>query len=519
MRTRMTGAERRQWVDKLLEEYAAVAWAYLVAECDTVEQAEDAFVYAFILANERLAEAHVEPVEDWMMEILREAVREAPVDSDWREQLVDADGQVAEVKDAVAQGESLRVPQALIQRSVQMMRANIARDEAMRHHRGPLWTKVGAALAVVVGIAGVGYGVSDKWARHFQNRPPVSAQADATEKAVAHLGGDLPVSPVAVYQLDASTHLDVNHLAVNKNSLYQGTLVLSADSWPRIEVSQQPFSTKGVTLGGNVNATYTFELVPPLQASGKKSDDAWEISNWHIEVMGNWIVGVISWNDGGSSDTNVQQIYALSTKSGKYSLVDTLAPQHGVENRFEVAVGDGKIVVQPGLDDGSSAPLGLPIQIYTLKGDDPTHAWTEDSQIPASFGLMQTPVVTQQGIIFQGIAGKAQTSSDNVDTWYELTWDGTMNHYDGPPVDGQVHWAVVGSSGTAWWVETTPDASDSHQGYQVSMAQLSDDKSNGSPTKSLAQPVLQLAVDNGNLIWLQQGTDKDEDTLVVAQVE
>ncbi|MFB5191063.1 hypothetical protein [Alicyclobacillus fastidiosus] len=522
MRTRMTGAERRQWVDKLLEQYTTFVWTYLTDHCESVQQAEDAFVYVFVQASDRLGtRAAREVTDDWMLALLKEAVDANPPHIAWEELVGEderGDAIPRELGAELANDGTVRVPGALIRRSAQLMRAHIARDEAMRHHRGPLGTKIGAVAVVIVGVAGVGYGLSDRWTNQLQERPAVSAKSSKTANPSPHIGGDLPVSAVAMYQVSPSDNLDVTHLAVDSHAVYQGTLVLAADSWPRIDVSRHPFSTSNQKFGASGSASYAMELVPPLQANNQVSTSSWQISEWQIEVMGNWIIGLVTWNDGRASDTDVEQIYALCTTNGKYSLVRTLAPEKGVENRFAVAVGDGKIIVQPGLDDGTgAAPLGLPIQIYTLRGTDPTRAWTELSQIPASFGLMESPVATGDGIVFQGIVGKADTSSDNVDTWYQLTWSGTLNRYDGPPVDGQMHWAVEGASGTPWWVETTPDASENHRGYQVSMAQLANDKS-ASPTKNLQNSVLQLTVDGSDLIWIQ-AEEKGDETLVVAQVE
>ena len=110
----------------------------------------------------------------WILALLQEAVAANPPHIAWEESVDEEEGDDSLPREQAGESANdcaVRVPGALIRRSAQMMRAHIARDEAMRQHRGPLGTKFGAIAVVIVGVAGVGYGLSDRWTNPIQDRP------------------------------------------------------------------------------------------------------------------------------------------------------------------------------------------------------------------------------------------------------------------------------------------------------------------------------------------------------------
>ncbi len=173
-----------------------------------------------------------------------------------------------------------------------------------------------------------------------------------------------------------------------------------------------------------------------------------------------------------------------------------------------MTVGSGKVVVQSVVDSGEGeggahAALSLPIDVYTLNGTVPLKALGEPKHIPAPFGLMLRPVITGNTLIFQGVQGQPPERVDNNSTWYALSWDGQLSRYVGPPVDGQPHWAVKGTSGTMWWVETTP-ADSKPDSMQVLMSPLAvDSEVSQTPATSLSDPVKFFTASNEYVAWVQ----------------
>lgn len=518
MRKKLTGAERRQWVDLLLERYASTVWSSLTSHDEPLTDAEDAFVQVFVVAILRMTvEEARQPSEAFILDCIADVqqgsiphviVDEVPDETD-----------SAEVTPAQAGKETSSIPSGLIIRTSQMMRANIAKNEALRHHRGPVWAQVGAAATVLVGLAGIAYGVSDGVLSHFKPSQPIAAKSsNSTVTTVPRDVGNLPVTTVATYTVSSKTYLDLSHVAVANNALFIGDLVETADNWPRITAFEERFD-QGKSLVPSTGRPYSIELVPPAKHTTKSTSktNSWQISKWSIHTMSHWLIAVVKWNDGTAATDEIDQVYAMNVSTGKFSLVRTLSPQTGVSNEFAVAVGANRIITQSALADTTGAPpLGLPIVVNGLTGQDPLRAFAQTSQIPASFGLMKSPIVTGDGLIFQGIAGKEATTSMNTATWYSLAWDGSLTRLYGPPIDGQKHWAIRGVTGSLWWVETTPDGQQDN-GLQISMEPLTPTKP-AVAARNLNNPVEQFGVSGAYMLWTE-ALDATHNRLVVVQVQ
>lgn len=536
MKKYMTGAEKRFWIEYLLDAYAPLVWRLVEERYESTREAEDAFVYVFTLAISRLDRlAATNLSESWFESLTTEAMQSTPP------ALPHDDGETAAIErhldgvdiEEASEDETEPVssnnddlerpfPGYLYQRAVQMMRASIATQEAMKHHRGTPWTKLGALSVVVIGVCGIGYGVSGRLMARFH--PPTQQSSMTRQSVWSNVAGNLPVTPLSVYALTPSSTLNLAHFSVGSNALYGGALVQSADSWPEIHVSRYMFTETNKNMSSAKTQSFKIELVPPLKQPAKKSTTSsngnWQIGNWQLDWLDSrWLIAIVDWHNGGSTGPPTKQIYGLNLANRTYSLLDTLRPQTGVANRFVVAVGDGRVVVQPALDDGTGASvLGLSIEVYTMNGSDPLHAWTKQkTQIPASFGLMESPIATKTGLVFQGIAGKTSTPSSNSSVWYEMSWGGQLSSLQGPPVDGQSHWAVMGQSGDLWWAETTPVAAKAGSGYQVSMGKLAASPST-TAVKNLSSSVAQLSVSGSHLMWIEQSTGNGK-RLVVGQVQ
>lgn len=413
------------------------------------------------------------------------------------------------------EAEQVQIPVSLLSRTVQVMRANIAMQEAMRHHRGPTWARVGVVALAIVGVGAAIYGGSSELASYMHPKLPQSSSKQSQGPNLPRDVGDLPVTQAAIYQLPKGENVDLDHVAIDEGDVYFGVLQEPANSWPRISVYHHSFAM-GSSLRVEDGNAYSFELVPPTARTGSTDDASWSIAQWSISAMRQWLVTVVTWTDQGPGQDQIVQIYAMNRSNGKYSIVDTIAPEKGVSNRAVVAVGDGEIAVQRGLSTvAGEAPLGLPIQLYSLSGTDPLRALTYEKSIPASFGLMQSPIVISNGLMFQGIAGKDTTSDNNTAVWYSLSQDGSLNRYYGPPVDGQAHWAVEGVSGSLWWVETTPDSSDNEE-MQLLMAPLATTKASVA-ADNLNTPIDAFGVSGSYLAWVERvGGGSD---LVIARVQ
>lgn len=393
----------------------------------------------------------------------------------------------------------------------------LARDAAWAaesRRRGASWSQYAVIAATVVGLTGVVYGIVDL----PTSGAAVSATGEHT-KLAARLPQpltNLPTVTDAQFRLGASIP-SLSHAYVTSDTLYLPQLTERAGAY-LLTVHEAPFSAAGGTWS-QVAHTEGKLVVKPPAVTGKQPGVP-QLSNWRFIVSGRYAVAVVSWTVGQSQLTNIVQVYQLDLITGRSKLLKTLSPTSNGSDAYVTAVGNGKVVVQPGILEGlgnSAAMVGLPIQEYTLNSTSPDHSLAQPVQIPGTFGLMQDPAVTANGIVFQGIYGEAQDPAAVSATWYQLSWDGSLATLQGPPLDNQQHWAVSGKTGQLWWVETTPAASGSHRGSQVLMGRLTPlGAAPEAPADTLSGPVLAFGVSGSHLVWVQK--DANVTQMVVAEV-
>lgn len=422
--------------------------------------------------------------------------------------------------------ENVHVPPLLRARTSHLLHATAAQVEAEVRHRGPHWTKYGMGVMGTLAVAAMAYGLY---------RPSVKPLSEGSAPAVVTTAnnGHLPTSlqnlPVTVVGQFRLTHADVSmsldHASVNTSTLYLPELKSQPDTWPSIRVAGVSLAATGRTLDSVMNRVGQIDLVPPLvpPSSAKTvlsvGTLAWTIKKWDFTVTGQWGIAVVTWASTQAAGDSLTQVYALYLPSEKSSLVKSLATKAGSANYYTVAVGDGKVVIQTGINSPTpgSPAVSLPLDVYTLNGTSPGHVLDMARQLPAPFGLMMEPVITGDTLVFQGIAGQPDPANAVSATWYTLGWNGQLTTYVGPPIDAQPHWAVKGNGGTLWWVETTPDMTNRNY-VQVLMGQLVAPGSGQQvAAQSLSQSVRSLRVTGQYVMWLQATEDVPQ--LVVTQVQ
>ncbi len=406
---------------------------------------------------------------------------------------------------------TVEVPEAKVTEARQRLLAHAARLDAEQRQRGPRWVTYGMAAASVLALAAIAYGVSGRSLTVSAAAP--SALTASKANNLPPPVGNFPGVVLAQFRLagDAPSTTELQHLAVTSSALYIPTLSTTSTSWPSITVEKIPFTGSGESLTAHPTPAGKMDLLPPsdsADSNGNTKHIGWVVKRWDFRVTGRWAVAVVEWSAADESSTTISQLYLLSLTTGKSSLVKTF---DGGEQSV-IAVGDGKVVVQTAVVSGgttgsaakSSGPVSLPIDVYTLRGDVPLQALGEAKQLAAPFGFMKNPVITGDRLIFQGVAGQVSADVGVDETWYGLSWDGQLSRLDGPPMDGRPHWAVQGTSGQPWWVETTPDDTDSGS-IQVLFHALADTGGvNQTPAQSLAGPVQWFTVSDQYTAWVQQ---------------
>ncbi|WDL96882.1 hypothetical protein [Alicyclobacillus sp. ALC3] len=409
---------------------------------------------------------------------------------------------------------ALQIPQETWNGLRKRLLARDAAWDAESRRRGASWSQYAVIAATVVGLTGVVYGIVDS----PTSGAAVGASGEHT-KLAARLPQPLTNLPTVT---DAQFRLGTNvpsltHAYVTSDTLYLPQLTESGGVYV-LTVYEAPFSAAGGSWS-QVARTEGKLVVKPPAVTGKQQGTV-QLSNWRLIVSGRYAVAVVSWTVGQSQLTNTVQVYQLDLLTGRSKLLKTLSPTSNGSDAYVTAVGNGKVVVQPGILEGlgnSAAMVGLPIQEYTLDSTSPDHVLAQPVQIPGTFGLMEDPAVTTNGIVFQGIYGQAQDPAAVSATWYQLSWDGSLATLQGPPLDNQQHWAVTGKTGQLWWVETTPAASGSRRGSQVLMGRLTPlGAAPEAPADTLSGPVLAFGVSGSHLVWVQK--DANITQMVVSEV-
>ncbi|WP_052012279.1 hypothetical protein [Alicyclobacillus hesperidum] len=509
MQRRLSGSERRQLVERLLERFAAQVWELLWNRYNDRVKAEDAFLQVFVVAIRTIRRSEVQTLPDSVIERCLQQVEAATVPHiDVGEALDDShdldewpeSGETAALPE-VAEA-AIGVPRPLLVRAVQVMRANIAFDEALRHHRGPGFVRIGAAGLALVGVGLAVYGGFGEWQSVYGAKLSTHVQ-DKTAAAIQF--DSLPLKLKGLYSLAQGQQVDLTHATVGSGSLFLGSIQQYGNGSYAIAVRRYPLQTPGSL--ATPSRRYALAFVTPVVSGVEES--AWQLSNWSLVAIPGWLVVLANWRaPGGISD---EQIYSLLLANGRSALVKSIPQQPSTS--AVVAVGHGQIAIQSGMyRDG--AWIGTPIGEYTLVGRSPAQAWTEVRQIPAAFGFMQGPSVVGDGLVFQGIVGKPERASANSgSTWYGINQSGQVTRYQGPPVDGQPHYVAEGASGTLWWLETTPNAG---RGLQLTMAPLIKSGGTAKPMQ-LQTPLQQFSTCGSYVLWVQSGKGGPE--LVIAAVQ
>lgn len=467
---------------------------------------------------------------EWTIKYLQEVPREDLVQklTEWKK--FSKEERVKELEQEAGLPPDLLDPAALTQlrlKTSQLLYATVAQVEAEYQHNGPGWTKYGLFVMTVLALVSVTYGVYGLYKSPNKTTTAVSstvAGAGANAQLPKALQ-NLPVTVVSQFPTNSTdfTAADINHMTIDKGTLYLPKLVYSADTWPSLQITTAPLSDTGKNLESVLQKSGQIDLVPPLvpPSSGKTGSSlgslSWVVHSWDFYVTHNWGIAVVNWAGSEGQSTQVKQIYALYLPSGKAALVKSLTTKNVSANDYSVAVGSGKIVIQSGYISGNSAEVNLSLDVYTLAGNSPTHVMDSMQEIPAPFGVMLSPVITGDTIVFQGIAGQSDAANPLGATWYTLSWSGQLSSFTGPPVDGQPHWAVKGSEGNLWWVETTPDMTKKNY-VELLMGQLvPPGNAQQVPAQSLSQSVHAVRVTGEYVLWLQS-TDNTLQ-LVVTQAE
>lgn len=404
--------------------------------------------------------------------------------------------------------------------------AEEARMDALQRRRGPQWTSYAVGLTAAAGIAAVTYGLVQAPV-HVVNPVQTTRETNLAAKFPPPLT-NLPTTTEAQFEVpDTSAQPTLRHVAVTSSALYIPSMQFDKSGQRVIAIQRLPFSATGETWTAAAQTTGSLPLSPPVNVSTSKSTSnststpsSWHVVSWQFNVSQSTAVAVVNWQAGGSgSGPSVTQIYGYNLQKHTGGLLKTLQPRPGEATAYVAAAGDGRVVVQPGISENtgnSTTMVGLPIQVYQLNHQAAAPALSSQTQVPGSFGFMESPTLIQEGLVFQGIQGQANNASAIDATWYMLNWDGTLNKVQGPPLDNQPHWAVQSTTGQLWWAETTPDVNGQSGAVQVVMGPLSAANQAASPSQTLSGPVTAFTVSGNYVVWEQ--TNDGFSQIVVSEV-
>ncbi|MBX5437882.1 MAG: sigma-70 family RNA polymerase sigma factor [Alicyclobacillaceae bacterium] len=374
---------------------------------------------------------------------------------------------------------------------------------AERRHRGPAWIRVAAGLTFLFAAAAISYGAY---------RPtPLPVRARPGESSLSPSAAGLPVIPQGQFRIPAGEGPSlVRRIAVDNQYLYVPSVRMEGTG-AVITVRRARLQRQGKPLDAVLSASGTLRLHPPAAGGG------WDLSDWHLQVTGPWVLAVAEWTRADPVGGVVTQIYGLHWPSGRAGLVKSLGPVSGESGTEVVAAGAGRLVIQRGIGNpsspGQSTTVSSSVEVFRLHGADPGTALGSPVTLHVTTGLMRSPVVTQDGIVFQGVQAASENSAVGYETWYHLDWQGRLEMWQGPPNDGQPHWVACGQTGDTYWVETTPDTGHKAQ-FQVLMGLMKRSGERPSPASSLDGTVTALTVTGGSLVWIPAA---DKGQLVVAR--
>jgi hypothetical protein len=507
--------ERIQNLESLLEVYGPGLWEALRGLTEDDEEARKMFI-AVLLAACRESEAALAPsaAKDRLAAIVLRQCRRllARQGLGWRGRRQ----WVAVLRESLTERPDAVLPAQLKAEALRLIPAGVAAADAHRRYAGPRWIM---GLAGATAVAGAGIVAALGLHSVFQHEPEEEHHAAPAADLPAPLS-NLPVQTVAQFRLKGDDNPPLDHLFPGPFGLYRLDWQ-SVHGGVSVTVTESPYTASGRDLQWRPVATAN--LLPPGHgnaASGLSMRiSGWNVDQWSADISGSWLLMAVDWQSGvGVAAHRVTALYGVYLPTGKTGLMATWQVRPGQADAFHVAMGAGKVAVQPEIHDqsGKQPPVGLPIQVYDLKGTDPATALHPSDIIPAPFGVMANPTITNQGIVFQGIAGHPDPGDAVNATWYLAPYNGEATELLGPPLDGQPHWAVEAADGKLWWAETTPAANST--GVQVLMAPLIPvGQSPSVPAWTLNGTVDTFRADGRWVMWVQvNGTTRQ---LVVAVVQ
>lgn len=389
---------------------------------------------------------------------------------------------------------------------------------AERQHRSTEWMTIGTVVIVLSALAAIGYGMSERFGNRWwsPDSPPLQSRVVTLPAPLQNL----PVNTLAQVASTRAKDIDFTHLAVQGGFIYNPNLSYTGGRWPALSLAVYSLNDLNESLHWLPLKTYHLNLLPPINGQTSSTQtDVWTVSDWHLDVTGAYAILTMHWLQNKGSGRRITQLYGLNLPTGTFGLMRTLVPQESVATEYVTAVGDGRVVVQAGLNsqDGGGA-VGSPVEVYSLTGTDPSHALQQIAQLSGSFGLMESPTVTTSGILFQGMVGKQHVQMVGNEIWYRLGWSGDLEKLIGPPADGQPHYGIQGLSGGLWWLETTPtqDAA-TGKDYQVLMSPITNPLDKPVAALTLSGKVQFLVVTGRVLIWEQRALSTSQ--YVLAEVQ
>lgn len=524
MTKRTSLAARRQSVEMLVDVYGVELYQYVCPRLPDEERVWQLYVQIWMRAyrtlHSRLARRdHRKWLRAIADDLLVGTGAEAPLpasDEACEHGLQSTDGdRLGGVETA-----SPSLPSALKHRVSQVLLATQAELDAERAYHGPTWVAFAVSATLLAALGLISYGVyrSPRLIGFFSNHG--STAGEVTNLAPAWRG--LPTTVVAQFGLaDTDTKFDVTHVGVTTDTLYLPTLSRPPQGRPswRLNINACSLQRSGQPLESVIKHVGSLPIAPPTTVVNQTAANDWAVVDWRFQASGPWVLALVNWANAQIPNSGVNQLYAMYVPDRKSALVATFQQQTGLADVYEVAMGDGRVTLQSGFTSpspgGQFTIVGLPIKVYRLQGSDPTNVLSSPVQLREPGGLLNQPTITGPGIVFQGFDGESEPNNRVNVNWYTLSWNGQITKWNGPPLDGQPHFAVEGRSGTAYWVETTPDRTEPGS-VQVLMAPLTPAVSTAPAASTLSASVQGLAVSGPYVVWVQTNNAKPQLVVLAA---